>query len=185
MLEGYGKPALQRWTRAMWGGLALIITGLVGIYALPGLLGKPLTSKTIHLVLTTKLNQDCEFQRAFSVFTSVYREFHVIPSLSDRGPVPSEEGWIFVGPPIALSAAQSAEEHGLRYIGINLDHPDFTTRSLAHEFGHHRFGDVGIDLGDCINLFLNFFWDIRNNRRIDWGLSNQPLPTPALIVPRP
>ena len=94
----------------------IIIGLLLFIYALPWFFGRPLTAGKIQLVLTSKLNQDCEMQRAYSLLTRVYRDFRVLPSLSDARPVPSqaapfEDARIFVGPPIATGAAESTLQH--------------------------------------------------------------------------
>jgi hypothetical protein len=147
--------------------VTLVLIGLI----VPVWFGHPLRSKTVYLYCDAKSYGDCEVDRAVNVLRKVYgsRTFckRQKPE-NDRG-CGGDGARIDIVVDHITGPAHSWLENGCRFVGIDLNDPSFTSHTLAHEFGHQRFGDVGLTPG-ILTPLLNMVYDMRNDLIITYGL---------------
>lgn len=161
-----GQPPIPRWRWSVLRGIILALAVLILLAFAPLLLGKPIRPGTIYIVSRPKTHADCEVERSLKMLVRVYgvHKFSFVVTDSDQDPRIDEcamaSPTIYLGQSLSSDAAHSIYQEGCRFIGVAPDHPDFCARTIAHEFGHHRFGDVGMPAWLWI---LNPIYDGRNN----------------------
>lgn len=167
-LSGY-EPPRWPWKRGIPLGLIAL---LLLLFAVPALKGTPIAPQLIRIKVARRIREDCELNRSFVVLEYVYSAFKF--EYSDwpdptKAPRPEDcpriPPTIYVGYTSYQVAARSGNDRGCRQTNVNLDHPSFTVSTMAHEFGHHRFGDTGLPPWMTI---LDGLYDCRNWLIIKW-----------------
>jgi len=135
--------------------------------------GKPISPRKITIISDPSIHADCEVKRSIELLKRVYRMHGFDFDVNDSTTPPPDHGCstaastIYLGPTVTPDAAHSIYQDGCRYIGVDPEHLDFCSRTIAHEFGHHRYGDVGMP--GWLTLLLNPLCDFRNNFIIRLG----------------
>jgi hypothetical protein len=147
-------------------GIIFIVIALM----MPSVFGAPISGRqTVHFMVSANLLDDCEVKRSFQLMRRVYERRGYSFSatrLKDRIPVqcPISPVSIYLVPYIGgdAGASKPLENDGCRVIGIDPEHVDFSKRTLAHEFGHEWFGEVGLPrlLAPILNPLYDFRTDV-------------------------
>lgn len=148
-----------RWRTYILYGMPVFLVLYCLLAFLPLLCGKPIGAgsasnpRRIHLVITeAEIGNDCEIQRAVELLEWVYGphgyKFDITVGLLPNKMAPAEpddgSDTIYLGEPLDSNAGASCYQHFCRYTGLAPKHREFSKLTLAHEFGHHRFGDIGL-----------------------------------------
>jgi hypothetical protein len=162
ILKGSAGDPEPEWRAPVLTGFfaGLILIGLI----MPVWFGRPLNAQSVRLYCDAKTRLDCCVDRAVTVLRKVYDERHfevVERPLNDQG-CGGDVARIDLVRERVPGAAHSWIENGCRFVGIDPDNPSFSSHTLAHEFGHHCFGDVGLSVGFLTPLF-NMVFDMRND----------------------
>ena len=146
MFESYGKPGLYRGTRPGWVWAAIVGTGILAAFVHWVLQAQPLLDRTVQLSVPPALPDHPRFKGMMAILRCIYRnvEFQVLPHGA-----PSRVPAVFyveltdkiIGAPAGTGLDPKS---GRRGIQMSLAHSALGLRTLAHEFGHHKTGDVGV-----------------------------------------
>jgi hypothetical protein len=166
-------PLVPPWRRS------IVLLGILGaFFALvlitfsPLLFGEPVREGTVQIVLAPGVDGDCEVQRSKEWLKRIYEPygFHFQFTVTDEPDRPVAEPadtTIYIDEYSGLpNPGASGSDHGLRRTSIDPSHIRFDKRTLAHEFGHQRWGDVGMP--EWFRWGLNWLCDIRNDSIIWW-----------------
>jgi hypothetical protein len=150
-----------------WRGPVLtgFFTGLVLIgLIMPVWFGLPLEAQSVKLYCDAKIRRDCGVDRAVKVLQKVYsdRHFEIVERSPGNTNCAGDGSRIDVVPDRIPGPAHSWIENGCRFVGIDPDNPGFSSSTLAHEFGHQRFGDVALAPG-VLTPLCNMIYDMRND----------------------
>lgn len=132
---------------------------------MPVWFGRPLSAHSVKLYCDAKNSGDCGVDRAVGVLRKVYgsRHFEIIEKpVNDHGCAGDNARIDIVSDDRVTGPAHSWLENGCRFVGIDLNDPNFSSRTLAHEFGHQCFGDVGLS-PSIFTPLLNMVYDVRND----------------------
>ena len=164
----FGTIESPNWSKSGILGLFLAIAGYWLIVHMPQQYGKPLRPDAVQIVVAPELYRDCEVERSLLVLDRVFRRsgfsFIVSQSTSSLPMTCGEaDATIYLIRPKMTGAAASGfyEESKCRITAIAPDNVDFDKRTIAHEFGHHRYGDLG--LWKWAAKLLNAPYDYRND----------------------
>ena len=161
----------QGWTGFILLGLSAVLAGLYWfIVYMPQQFGKPLLPQAMQINMLPELFRDCELQRSIKLLTRVYRrpEFLISVKESTRiAPSACESGdpnvYVFKSHLAVAARSGWGKNNNCRVTEVDPEHLDFSKRTMPHEFGHHRFGDVGLPEWVLLFGLTNALYDCRND----------------------
>jgi hypothetical protein len=168
----------QEWPyRVILGALLFGVVMTISPLVLPAFAGCPIHDPKVQLLWEPGLRSDTRVDAAKDTLICIERDFafrHTeLPSGRDdpQALLPNVTN-ILVRIDHSRSAGHSsAEKRDPRRRRTFLDpsHSGFDSKTLAHEFGHQKFGDVCLpDPEPMLGLYLNVIFDIRINSIIDY-----------------
>lgn len=164
-------PVVPKWRPHVLLAVPVALIALVLLAFCPLLFGEPIRPGTVRIVLSPQVSGDCEVQRSLEWLKRIYGPgFQFLPTVGTEPAISVAEPrgvTIYIeADPGQPHAGVSGSDHGCRRTRIDPGHINFGKRTLAHEFGHQRWGDIGLPA--WAGYPLNWLCDVRNDSIIWW-----------------